>query len=242
MEIIKVILGVIFLGVILLAGAFFFPWQKINWGRLSLAPSETVTVIGTAKSQQKSQIATFTAGVNVTQDNKQEAIDEVNQKIKAVTDAVKEFGVKDEDIKTQNLNVYQREETYYEEGVQKVRQGQWSVSNTVEIKLRDANRASSLATLLSKSGANNVYGPNFSVDDTTQAENALLEEALNNAHTKADILATAGGKKLGKILSVSEGAQQGGVFPALEKGGGGGGLEPGSETIQKSVTVTFELE
>lgn len=245
MNYLKIFLGILFLTAICLLLAFFLPWQKINWGKISLSPAETVTVIGTAKQEQKSQIAIFSAGVNVVKDNKQEAIDEVNQKINALTSAVKDFGIKEADIKTQNLNVYQREETYYEEGRQKSRPGQWNVSNTIEIKLRDVDKASELADLLTRSGATNVYGPNFSVDQPEEADNTLLEAAVKNAREKAEVIARSSNKKLGKILSITEGAQAGQVFPALKMegaGGGGAGLEPGSETLQKSVTVTFELE
>lgn len=240
MNFLKIFFGII----VLLVAAFFIPWQKVNWGKVSIAPSETVTVVGTAKSQQKSQIAMFNAGVNVVKDNKQEAVDEVNQKIKALTAAVKDFGIKDEDIKTQNLNVYQREETYYEEGRQKSRPGQWTVSTTIEIKLRDIDRASALADLLTRSGATNVYGPNFSVDKPEEADTTLLQDAIKNAREKAEVMARSSNKKLGKVLSITEGSQPTMVFPALkmEGAGGGGGLEPGSQTIQKSVTVTFELE
>lgn len=235
---------IFFILAVFLAAAYFFPWQKINWGKVSLAPAETVTVLGSAKQAQQSQIAIFNAGVNVVSDNKQAATDEVNQKINALTKAVKDFGVKDADIKTQNLNVYQREETYYEEGRQKSRPGQWTVSTTIEIKLRDVQKASALADLLTQSGATNVYGPNFSVDQPEQADNTLLDAAIKNAQEKAGVMARAGNKKLGKILSISEGYQGGTVIPALKgmgAGGGGADLQPGSQTLEKTVSVTFEL-
>ncbi len=241
----RTFLGIFLVIVSLLVISLFFPWQKINWGKISLAPAETVTVTGTAKQEQQSQIATFNAGVNVVSDNKQAATDEVNQKINALTKAVKDFGVKDADIKTQNLNVYQREETYYEEGRQKSRPGQWTVSTTIEIKLRDVKKASALADLLTQSGATNVYGPNFSVDQPGQADNKLLDAAIKNAREKADVMARASNKKLGKVLSISEGYQSAVILPALKgvgAGGGGADLQPGSQTLEKSVTVTFELD
>lgn len=206
-------------------------------------PGRTVTVVGEAEKQQKNQIATFTAGVSVVNDSKDAAVAEVNQKIEAIIAAVKDFGIKAEDIKTQNLNIYQREETYYEEGRQKTRPGQWSVSNTIEIKLRDVERASALADLLTKSGATNVWGPNFTFEESENGEDSLLSEAIKNAQEKAEIVARASGGKLGKILSVTEGYQQiPVVYRALEGGGGGAPVEPGSTTIKKVVTVVFELK
>ncbi len=245
MNFLKIVFALVIVSFILLAAALFSPWQKVNWGKISLAPAETVTVVGTAKQQQQSQIAVFNAGVNVVSDNKQAATDEVNQKINALTKAVKDFGIKEADIKTQNLNVYQREETYYEEGRQKSRPGQWTVGTTIEIKLRDVNRASALADLLTQSGATNVYGPNFSVDQPEEADNTLLDAAIKNAQEKAEVMAKSSHKKLGKVLTISEGFSSGAVLPALKgagAGGGGAGLEPGSQTLEKSVTVTFELD
>ena len=60
-------------------------------------PAETVTVSGEAKSNLKNQIASFSAGVNVTKDNKDEAVKEVNGKVEAIIKAVKEFGITEGD-------------------------------------------------------------------------------------------------------------------------------------------------
>lgn len=238
-----IIFKVFLLGLVMLGGLFFLPWQKIKWGEITLAPSQTITVVGEAKLQRKNQIAIFNASVNVVNYNKETAVTEVNKKIEEIIKAVKDFGIKNEDIKTQNVNVYQREETYYEEGRQKTRPGQWSVSNSLEIKLRDVDRASSLATLLTKSGANNVWGPNFTIEEPIDQEKSLLEEAVKNAKEKAENIAKSQGKKLGQILSITEGHQTIPIFPGLKETGGGGiPVEPGSSTISKTVTVVFELK
>ena len=237
--------GFLLAGLVLTGVSFVVPWSQVDWGSFALKPARTVTVVGEARSQKKSEIASFSAGVNAINDSKEKAITEVNDKVGAIIASVKEFGIKSEDVKTQNLNIYQNQETYYEEGRQKQRPGQWSVSNSIEIKLRDVDRASSLADLLGKSGANNVYGPNFSLDDDPAAADALFAEALENAKTKAGNVAKASGKKLGNILSIIEGVSFSGPVPMyrMEAGGGGGaGLEPGSGTARKSVTVVFELK
>ena len=66
---------------------------KVNWGKMSLLPVETVTVNGEAKSQQKNEIATFTAGVEVVISVKEEAVTEVNEKIAELIKAIKDFGI-----------------------------------------------------------------------------------------------------------------------------------------------------
>jgi len=228
----------------LIVGVYFIPWQKISWGKLELLPASAVTVTGEAKTQQKSQVATFTAGVTAVNDNKETAIAEVNDKIEALVAAVKAFGIDSADIQTQNLNVYRNEETYYEEGRQKTRPGQWRVNNSISIKLKDVDRVAKLAELLTSSGATEVYGPSFTVDDTKEAEAGLVSEAMADARKKAEAMAAAAGRSLGKVLSVTEGSNVSGVRPMYEGmgAGGGGGIEPGSSTVYKTMTVTFELK
>lgn len=234
------VLFVVF-GIVMLAGMYFVPWKYVTWGRMKVLPGDTVTVVGEAKTQQKNQKATFSAGVNAVSDNKDTAVAEVNRKTTAIVEAVKAFGIQSSDIKTQNLNVYQGEETYYEEGRQKSRLGQWRVSNTVEITLRDVDRAQALAEILTRSGANNIYGPNFTLDDTGEVEAGLIDQAMKNARDKALKVAASSGRKLGKMVSFTEGYQPVQVYRMEGGGGGGGGIEPGTGTVTKTVTVTYEL-
>lgn len=238
---------VIVIAAIALALVFILPWRMVSWGKIEFVPSETITVSGEANRDVKTQVATFTAGVSSVNDDKDAAVREVNQTVDQLIQAVKTFGIAQSDIKTQNLNIYQMEEQYYEEGRQKTRKGQWRVGNDIEITLRNVDQASDLANLLSQSGATNVWGPNFSLDDTAEAEAGLLTEAIDNARKKAEIIATGSSRRLGKILTVSEGmSQQNGPFlGAMMDGRGGGGgaaIEPGSGRVTQSVTVTFELK
>lgn len=234
--------------IILLVGVYFFPWRNMNWGKIEMKTPQTVVVVGQAKTEQKSQLANFSAGVSVVKDKKEDAVKEVNDKMNQLIKSVTDFGIKGVDIKTQNLSYFQQTEMYYEDGRQKSRPGQWNVSNSVEIKLRDVDKASKLAEVLANSGANNVYGPNFSFDDTGEVEKSLFGEAMKDAFAKAEAIAKAGGGTLGKIVSVNESVNS--AYPiyggaTMEGRGGGGGevpVAPGSGTITKSLTVVYELQ
>ncbi|MBI4130689.1 SIMPL domain-containing protein [Candidatus Roizmanbacteria bacterium] len=234
---------VVALFMLFLLGAFLLPWQRLNWGILRLGTTRTITVIGQAKSEERSQIATFTAGVAALSDKKETATAEVNQKVAALIDAVKAFGITPGDIKTQSINVYQMEEQYYEGGRQKNRPGQWRVSNDITITLRDVDQASQLTDVLTQSGATTIYGPNFTLDDTTDAERELLQQAIADAREKATRIATNMNGSLGQIVSVSE-TDQGGPILFAERGLGGGGsapVEPGTGTVTTTLTVVFEV-
>jgi uncharacterized protein YggE len=107
------------------------------------------------------------------------------------------------------------------------------------------SKTQELVDLLNKSGANNVYGPNFRIEETNEAEKGLVDSAMTDAKEKAEIIAKSAGRKLGKVMNVSEGS--GGVsypmYSAKADGlGGGAAAEPGTSTISKILTVTFELK
>lgn len=237
--------NIILIAGLVTAGLFLLPWRLVNWGQVSWVPAQTVTVTGEAKTEVKNQLASFSAGVDVINNDKNEATKEINTKMAELVKAAKDFGVEENDIKTQNLSYYQQEESYYEGGVQKFRKGQWRVSSSIEMKLRNIERATELAGILANSGANNVYGPNFQLDETGEAENGLFDEAMSKAKAKAEIAAKAAGRNLGRVISVSEGVATGNGMPIYrsmaEGGGGGAPMEPGSGTVYKSVTVVYEL-
>jgi uncharacterized protein YggE len=225
--------------VLIVIAAFVLPWRNISWGKFSVQ-EETVVVSGESKTEKTNEVASFSVGVNVIKEQKQEAIDEVNKKIKEMVEAIKNFGIAEGDIKTQSINVYEQQET------DKTKKNQWVVNNTVEITLKDVSKTNELVNLLNNSGANQIYGPNFRIDDTTDTEKGLYDKAISDAKEKAELIAKASGRKLGKVINVVDGSSSN-AYPiyktAMYDGmGGGGSAEPGSTTISKTLTVTFELK
>ncbi|RJR16236.1 DUF541 domain-containing protein [Candidatus Microgenomates bacterium] len=228
------------------AAVLFLPLNTVNWGTLHMAPAAVITVIGEADSQVTNQVATYTAGVSTINDNKDVAIAEVGQKVITLVEAVKASGIPASDIQTQNVSVYQQEEQYYEDGRQKSRPGQWRVSNNIDITLRNVEQAEQLTALLVQNGATNIYGPNFRLDDTKTVETELLELAIKNAQEKALKIAQSSDKTLGALISVTEGGAGQQAIPFVARdgmgGGGGGAVEPGTGSVSKTVTVTFEFK
>ena len=232
------------IGVALFVIAYVFPWRHIQWGKMELVGTRSVTVIGTAQQRQENQIAQFSAGVSSINDDREKAIAQVNENMEKLVQAVKDFGIADEDIQTENVSVFQNEDTIFVEGAQRQRPGQWRVNNSVAIKLRDVTKAISLTEVLTKNGATNVYGPNFQLDSEQRPEDALLSEAIEDARQKAELAAVASGGSLGRVLNVMEAGAGSSIplYAAMERGGGGAGpIEPGTSTVSKTVTVTFEL-
>ncbi len=224
---------------LILLGIYFF----VRPQRASFFNPSTITVSGSASTEQTNQVASFNAGVYSINDDKDIAVNEVNSKIEQIITSLQNFDIPESDIKTQNLSIYQMEEPT-SEGSIRTQPGQWRVSTDIQVTLRDVARATELATLLTASGANNVYGPNFTIDEENTMESDLLNQAVKNASTKAESVAQANGKRVGKIVAIVEGGAENPVYPMRDmlNSTGGAALMPGSTTVSKTVSVTFELK
>jgi len=239
-------------GLMVLGALYFFPWGDITWGRVIMKSEAVVTVTGYAESDEKNQIAEFSAGLNAINDNKETAINEVNTKMAALIKAVKASGVADADIQTEQVNVYQMQErvetTIYPPQPGKVVMGQWSASNSTGITLRDVSKAGQLTDLLNASEATNIYGPNFQLDTSKQADDKLIGLAVADARKKAEVMAAASGAKLGRVISINESGQASSVYPLMYRAESAKSdlsvpapVEIGTTKISKTVTVVWSL-
>lgn len=215
---------------------------------LAVYPKSTITVYGEAQLTSVNKSATFNAGVNSTKDTKEEAVNEVNSKIKNVIDSVKSWGVDTANIKTQNLSVYRTEQSVYEDGMQKTKPGQWSANNNVEIKLvnKTQKELEDFTNLLTSSEATNVNGPYFdTTKESAEVKQKLYEDAIKNADTKANNLVKNIGKNILRKINIYEGQANTNnpIMYTKDMGMGGGGavIEPGTNTVSTTVTVVYEI-
>ncbi len=229
----KIILTLVF-PLLLVVGSWFTPWSQ---------PRAMITVSGEAKQQLANQIARFNVNVTQTNKDKETAVETVNREMDKIIAAVKAMGIDAKDITTQNVSVYEVSEPEIMIYPPRPKSGekQWQASNSLEIILRDVSQAQALTDLLQGFTLAQVSGPGFSVDDANAAAVDLLTQAVEDAREKAEHVAAASGRKLGKVITVSE---TGGVYPvyrsaALETAAP---VEPGSSQTSKTVTVVFELK
>lgn len=238
------------IAVVVIAALFVVQTLGVTLGTVGVKPSNTVTVSGSATSEMSNQVGVYSAGVTETNVDRQTAVSAVNSQVDSLISSIKAFGIADEDIKTQNLSLYQIEEPIFrEDRIVTDQESVWQASNTVEVKLRDVDRASELTDLLTSSGATNVYGPTFQLDVTGNPEDELIDDAIANAREKAEQIAASSGQRLGGVVNVAEGAGGSGYYPmpmfardvAMSAGGESAPVEPGTSLVSKSVTVTFAL-
>lgn len=207
-----------------------------------LSTSNRITVSGTSLNSAKNEVATFNVSVTTEDLNKEKAVEETNRKAQSIIDSIKVFGIPEEDIKTQNMNVYQKEEML--SSSQRYEKTNWVADVGVEVTLRDVARADELASMLTSMDISHMYGPNFDLDRTRLDETRLLQMALEDAHEKAGYIARKMNRRLGSVISIVEGGSSySSYYPKSYEASGLGGsdMEPGTTDVSKSVTVTYRL-
>ncbi len=202
---------------------------------------EGITVTGTGSANAVPNEAQFSLGVTTKGSTAREALAANSARMERVIAALKSAGVADKDIKTQDVSVGPGYD-----GVKGTESG-YQARNSVSVQLRDLDRSSAVLDAASRAGANEVYGPSLTRSNREAYEAKALESAFANARKRAEALADAAGVGLGRVTSIVEGSS-GGPQPMFDMARAksetavGAPIEPGSEEIQSSVTVTFAIE
>lgn len=225
----------------------FFGLIAFNYNS-SITPQ--IVVSGSASQDFSNQIAEFNITFTSKNKDKAKSEEENTVKVNKFLDEVKNFGITEKDIITESINSFQEQESYQEGGVFKSRPGDWVFSQSIRIKVKEIQKVNDFVTLLGKNPTSNVYGPNFSVDNTTLDESKVYQLAFDNAKNKAEKLAEKSGRKLGKVIFISEsqGYSIDRPIPLAAKAVGMGGAEvsaqlpAGTSSVSKTLQVIFELK
>lgn len=209
--------------------------------RMPMYQAPTVTVLGHGSVSVEPDIATLSVGVSVTQPELSRAQSEATTVMTRILAAIRAAGVLDDDIQTSYYNVYAI--TSYDESGNPSGISGYQVSNQVQVTVRDLDAVDALLEDVVTAGANMIYGVTFGIGDPTAAESQARAEAVGDAKTRAEELATAAGLTLGPIVSMSEGVAQSSIYYGGQGAGGRGGgpIESGNLDVTVDVLVTYQL-
>jgi uncharacterized protein len=167
---------------------------------VSQTPEHTISVSGTGKVLLAPDVADISFGVSVRKDRAKDSTQAAAVLMSKVVDALKAAGIADKDIQTSNISL---QPVYDYSGNNPVLVG-YETDNTVSVTVRDLTKVGQTIDDAVAAGANNVSGITFRVDDPSQAESQARTQAMNDAKSKADALASAGGVTITGIQSISE--------------------------------------
>jgi len=223
----------------------------------SSVPERSFQVTGEGKVIAVPDVAELSFGV-ITEGGKDLGLlqKENSEKANSIIAFLKEQGIDEKDIKTTSYNISPRYQYFSCQPILREQELKpcpppeivgYTLNQSISVKIRDFNKLGEVLTGVVERGANNVSGPNFTIDDPTKFQNQAREEAIRKAKEKAEVIAKAGGFRLGKLLSLQEGVSFPSPIPmhALEVAKGGEvapQIEPGSQEVTVTVTLTYEIK
>lgn len=239
----------------------------VSFGLLTSDPANrnnVITVTGTGEAYAVPDVAVFNFTSRHEAQTVKEAQSVVSEQVSAVLATLEGLGIEDKDIKTTSYNSYPRYEWKQERvicnefGCPPSPGGNrelvaYEQSQSIQVKVRDLDKASAILQALGDAGVDSVNGPNFQVDDEDAVLTEARQQAIAKAKEKAELLADELGVKLGKVVSFSDG---GDYYPEpymmrasfAEDMAYGGGIAPapeipaGENLLTASVTVSFKIK
>jgi uncharacterized protein YggE len=212
----------------------------------SSSGSQGITVVGTGKATGAPDQAQVTVGVQTSGTSVQQAVNDNQAKMNALIDALKALGIASNDLRTSNYNVSANQPPVpagIKDGTPTSET--YQVSNQVTVIVRDISKLASVLDKAVASGANSIYGVDFSISDTSNLQADAESNAVQDAKKRAENLAKLEGVTLGSIVSVSESSSG---FPgpitanAFGIGGGGTPIQPGQLDVTVSLQVTYSIK
>jgi uncharacterized protein YggE len=206
---------------------------------------DLITVSGMGTVTSKPDLAKVDVGIFSDAQTVSAVQNDSTTKMNAMIDALKALGIKDADIQTSNYSLQPKID--WSDNKQRVIG--YTLSQTVNVKVRDLAKVGDVIESATSHGANQIYGVQFTIDDPTSIQDEARLKAIKEAQKKADALADAVGLHIVKVVSFSE---AGGFEPPYPMQYAAGDLasaaknvapqiEAGSLDVKMNVSVTFEV-
>jgi uncharacterized protein YggE len=202
-------------------------------------------ISATGESTRVPDVAIISAGVVTRAPTAGAAIQENSARMDRVLAALKRAGVADRDVQTSSISLnpeYRYQENKPPELVA------YSASNQVSIRFRDIRNSGKILDALVAEGANQINGPTLTIDKPEAALDEARVNAIANGRARADLYARALGKRVVRVISVSEGAGNYPVpppMPMVERMSAQAAdtkIVAGEQKLQVSVSMVFELQ
>lgn len=201
-------------------------------------------VVATGESNRVPDLVRINAGVMTQAPTATEAIRQNAAKMDSVRAALRRAGVAERDIQTSSINLSPNWRHMENRAPELIG---YQANNQVSVRFRDIANAGRILDALVAAGANQIDGPMFMIDRPEEALDEARRDALTKARARADLYARALGMRVVRILSVSEaGIGYMPPQPMMQRDAAvavsGTEIVPGEQTLNISLTVTFELQ
>jgi uncharacterized protein YggE len=211
--------------------------QTIAGTRLDITATGEVTRVP--------DVAVISTGVVTRSATAVGAMTQAAARMARVRAALKAAGVEDRDIQTSNLSL---NPDYRYENNQPPKLVAYQASNTVTVRFRDIANSGKIIDALVAEGSNQINGPTLTIDKPEAALDEARLKALANGRARADVYARALGRRVARIVSISE---SGGSYPVpppmpmmmeARNQAADSKILPGEQKLQVTLSIVFDLQ
>lgn len=232
-------------------------------------PTRNISISATGKAVAKPDVAIVSFSVVTEGKDTKTISDQNNEKVSKAITFLKGQGIDEKDIKTTEYNL---SPVYSQQAISSVSSrttgaeiaipvsapavfvpsiAKYSLTQTVQVKIRDFKKTSEIVDALTPMGINRINRISFSVDDPETYRAQARAEAIEKAKAKAQVMAQQLGISLGDLVNISEYADGGGVQPMVSDMSGysmkalssiAPTIEAGSQDITVNASLTYEIK
>lgn len=243
----KILLAAALAPAVLIPGAAWAQSASVPTTVEPLVPAAgaVLDVSAEGRTSRVPDLATIRAGVVSQGATAAAALSDNAQRMARVLAAVKRAGVADRDIQTATVQL--QPQYRYGENVPPTITG-YQATNTLSIRFRDIAKSGSVLDALVAQGANQIDGPNLSIDNPDAALNEARTDAIQKARARAELYAKAAGLRVARIVSITENGQDAGgperpmMMQAMARDAvAKTSIAPGERDVTVNVSVRFLL-
>jgi hypothetical protein len=220
----------------------------------------TISVSGKGEVLAVPDVVVFSYSVSEEGKTVKDAQKQATEKSNKALSFLKDQNIDEKDIKTTAYNVYPKYDydtralypcSQYSCPPSKQIISGYEVSQSVEVRVRDTEKAGDILAGIGSLEVQNVSGLSFEVDDEDKLVREARQAAIKDAQDKAKALAKDLGVRLGKLVSFDD---QNAGYPvpmysakAYDVGMGGGPTESipeislGEQKVVKNVNLVYEI-
>lgn len=213
------------------------------------AEPNTIAVSGMAEQEVAPDMAYIDVGINVRADDAETARTQEAQIASQIRRALLGLAITDNDLQNTSYYLYQ-EYKVDRNGVRTA--DKYVLDSSIKVTVKDLDKLSQVIDNVVKAGATNISNITYVLSTQNIIQRQLLATAVENARDKAAVVANAGSRTLGNMLSADINSFDGGTIVAyganklrsttnIAEDGVATKLSPGKIKLNARVQVVFSL-
>lgn len=213
------------------------------------AEPNTIAVSGMAEQEVAPDMAYIDVGINVRADDAENARTQEAQIASQIRRALLGLAITDNDLQNTSYYLYQ-EYKVDRNGVRTA--DKYVLDSSIKVTVKDLDKLSRVIDNVVEAGATNISNITYALSTQNIIQRQLLATAVENARDKAAVVANAGSRTLGNMLSADINSFDGGTIVAyganklrsttnIAEDGVATKLSPGKIKLNARVQVVFSL-